>query len=86
MHTFKPTAPAGDPRFATTGNRDAGLSAVEAELAAVGVGVGDSGSVRDSRWDDAIAVMILQDDKDDDLCSLKDELDLFRRENDFDLD
>ena len=84
MHTFKPTAPAGDPRFPTTKNIDAGLSAVEAELAAVGVG--DSGSVKDSRWDGAIAVMILQDDKDDDLCSLKDELDLFRRENDFDLD
>ena len=54
------------------------------QLAAIGVG--DSGSVRDSKWDGAIAVMILRDDKDDGTDSLKDELDLFRRENDFDLD
>ncbi len=84
MNTFKPTAPAGDPRFSPPETMDAGLSAIEAELAAVGVG--DSGSVRDSKWDGAIAVMILQDDKDDCTDSLKDELDLFRRENDFDLD
>ncbi len=84
MTTFKHTAPAGDPRFATTKNIDAGLSAMEAELAAVGVG--DSGSVKDSKWDGAIAVMVLQDDRDDYMDSLKDELDLFRRENDFDLD
>ncbi len=30
--------------------------------------------------------MVLLDDKDDDMDSLKDALDLFRRENDFDLD
>ena len=84
MNTFKHTAPAGDPRLATASNMGAGLSAIEAELAAIGVG--DSGSVRDSKWDGAIAVMILRDDKDDGTDSLKDELDLFRRENDFDLD
>ncbi len=84
MTTFKHTAPAGDPRIATTGNRDAGLSAIEAELAAIGVG--DSGSVGDAKGDGAIAVMTWLDDRDDDMDSLKDELDLFRRENDFDLD
>ena len=40
MHTFKHTAPAGDPRLATTGNLDAGLPTTEAELAAIGVGDG----------------------------------------------
>ena len=47
MNTFKYTAPAGDPRFAVARNMDAGMPTIEAELAAIGVG--DSGSVRDSK-------------------------------------
>ena len=34
----------------------------------------------------AVAIMVRLDDDDDDMESLKDELGLFRRENDFDLD
>ena len=84
MNTFKHTGPAGDNQLPTTSNMYAGLSTVEAELAAIGVE--DSGFVRDSKWDGVIAMMVLLDYKEDDLDSLKDELDLFRRENDFDLD
>ncbi len=84
MDTFKHTAPAGDPRFETTVTLNAGLSAIEAELAAIGIG--DSGFVRDPKWDGAFAVMVKPDDEDEDLDSLKDELEMFRRENDFDLD
>ena len=84
MTTFKHTAPAGDPQFGTSGNMDSGLSGVEMELAAIGVE--DSAFGDDSKWDGVIAVMVLLDDKDDDTESLKDELSLFRRENDFDLD
>ena len=84
MNTFKHTAPAGDPQLRTTSNMYAGLSTVEAELAAIGVD--DSGFVRDSKWEGVIAIMVLLDYKDDDMESLKEELNLFRRENDFDLD
>ena len=84
MSTFKYTAHEGDPQFPTTSSMYAGLSSVEAEL--IAIGDNDSGFVRDSKWDGVIAVMVLLDDKDDDTESLKDELSLFRRENDFDLD
>ncbi len=84
MNTFEHPAPAGDSHLTTIGNMNAGLSAIEAELAAIGVG--DSGSVIDSRWDGAVTVLVLPDDRGDDVDSLKDELDMFRRENDFDLD
>ena len=84
MTTFKHTPFAGDPQFGATGTIDAGLSGIEAELAAIGIE--DSGIAGDSKWDGVIAIMALQDDKDDSMESLKDELVLFRRENDFDLD
>ena len=84
MDPFKSTAPAGDTQIHTTSTMYAGLSAVEAEL--VSIGDDDSGFAGDSKWDGVIAIMVLLDDKDDDTESLKDELDLFRRENEFDLD
>ena len=84
MSTYKYTAPEGDPHLPTTGNMYTGLSSIEAEL--VAIGDDDSGFARDSKWDGVIALMVLLDDKDDDMESFKDELDLFRRENEFDLD
>ncbi len=47
MNTFKHIAPADSPRFAVAINMDAGMSTIEAELAAISVD--DSGSVRDSK-------------------------------------
>ena len=84
MNTFKHPDSAGDAPFSTIPDMDAGLSAMEAKLAAVGVE--NSGKVSDSKHDALLAVMILMDDKDDDVDSLMDELDMFRRENDFNLD
>ena len=84
MKAFKPTTPAGDLQSGTTDDMYAKPTTVEAELAVYGAE--DIGPSSDDMWDDAVAIMVRFDDDDDDMESLKDELDLFRRENDFDLD
>ena len=84
MNTFKPIARAGDPPYDSTSEMYAGLRPLEAELAAYHAhNVGPSS---DEIWNDIVAMVFRLDDDDDEMQSLKDELELFRRENDFDLD
>ena len=84
MNTFKLTPPAGDPPYDTTSDMYAGLRPLEAELAAYHAE--NIGPSSDDIWDDVVAMVFRLDDDDDEMQSLKDELELFRRENDFDLD
>ncbi len=84
MNTFKPNTPAGDPLYGATNDMVVGPTTIEAELAAYGAD--DFGPSSDDMWAGAVAIMVRLDDDNDEMESLKDELDLFRRENDFDLD
>jgi len=81
MNTFKLTPPAGDSPYDTTSDMYAGLRPLEAELAAYHAE--NIGPSSDDIWDDVVAMVFRLDDDDDDMRSLKDELELFRRENDF---
>ena len=89
MNSFKPAAPAGGHPYDTTydmyaGDMYAGLRPLEAELAAYHAH--NLGPTSDDIWDDVVAMVFRLDGDDDEMQSLKDELDLFRRENDLDLD
>ena len=84
MNTFKLSAPAGDLPYGTTNDMYARPTTIEADLAAYGGG--DFGPSSGDMWDGAVAIMIRLDDDTDDMELLKDELDLFRRENAFDFD
>jgi len=84
MNAIKPTASVGYPRYETISNGDPSLTIMEAELNA------DSADCLppplNDMWDGAIAIIVRPDNAGDDLYSLRDELEMFRRENDFDLD
>jgi hypothetical protein len=84
MNTLKPTARAGDYPYDTTNDMYAGLQPLEAELAAYHAE--HFGPSSDEIWDDVVAMVFRLDGDDDEMQSLKDELELFRRENDLDLD
>jgi hypothetical protein len=84
MNTFKPNTPAGDPPYGATNDMYVGPTTIESELAAYGAD--DFGPMSDDMWTGAVAIMVRLDGDEDEMESLKDELDLFRRENDFDLD
>ncbi|HEX9701715.1 MAG TPA: hypothetical protein VGA19_02605 [Rhodospirillales bacterium] len=84
MKTFDPIARAGDPSYDSTSEMYAGLQPLEAELAAHHAE--NLGPSSDVIWDDVVAMVFRLDSDDDEMQSLKDELELFRRENDFDLD
>jgi len=84
MTTFKPPLPAGTSPYDTTSDMYAGLLPLEAELALHHAE--NIGPKSDDIWDDVVAMVFRFDDDDDDMRSLKDELELFRRENDFERD
>ena len=84
MTTFKSTPPAGYPPYDAIGDMYAGLRPLEAELALHHAE--NIGPPSDEIWDDVVAMVFRLDSDDDDMQALKDELELFRRENDFDLD
>ena len=84
MNTFEPTAPVGDPLYGTTNFMYARPTTIEAEFAAYGAD--NFGLSSEDIWDGAVAILVRLDGDDDNIDSLKDELDLFRRENDLDLD
>ncbi len=84
MNTYKPIAPVGDPPYDTPTDMYAGLRPLEAELALHHAE--NFGPSSDEIWDDVVAMVFRLDSDDDDMRELKDELELFRRENDFERD
>jgi len=73
-----------DPLYTATRTLSARPMATGADVAAYGAE--NVGPLSGDMWDDPVATLIRLDDDGDDMESLKDELDMFRRENDFDLD